>query len=202
MRSKIIGKCMRFIKTSNLGYTDEKLEEIQYGLESIYILITKSFIIFLIAYLLNIWKPLLIFLIIYNLIRMPSFGLHASSSIVCLISSLIIFFLGVYISIYINIPLSIRVLLGIYCIIRVYMNAPADTYKRPIINQKRRDTYKCISTLIAIIFTILSIVIPNLFMRNSFIITLCIQTLMISPLTYKVFRVPYNNYKLYALHTV
>lgn len=202
MRSKVIHRCMNFIKTSNLGYDEEKLAEIAYGLESIYILITKLFIIFLIAYILGIWKPLLIFLLIYNFMRMPSFGLHASSSMVCLISSLLIFFGGVYISIYCNIPLWIRIFLGIYCIIRVYMNAPADTYKRPIINKKRRDMYKFISTIMAIVFTVLSITIEDPFMRNTFIMTLCIQTMMISPLMYKVFRVPYNNYKLYTLHTV
>lgn len=202
MKNKVINKCMNYIKSSNLTYTEEQLEEIAYGLEAIYIFITKMCILFLIAYFLNIWKELFIFLLIYSFIRMPSFGLHASSSMVCLISSILMFFGGIYISIYCTIPLWIRIMVGIYCIIRVYMNAPADTYKRPIINKKRRDTYKFISTILAILFTLLSILMNDIFLQNSFIISLCIQVFMISPVAYKLFKVPYNNFKQYTLNTV
>lgn len=199
MKRKILDNCMQVIKSSNLNYTEEKLEEIEYGLEGIYILITKSIIIFTLAYFLGIFKELLIFLIIYNFIRMPSFGLHATKSSYCLISSLIMFFLGMYISLIFNIPIFIKLIIGIYCIIRIYMNAPADTYKRPIVNKKRREIYKFISTIIAILFVFGSIFINNIFISNSLVITLFIQNLMISPYVYKLFKLPYNNYKQYII---
>lgn len=199
MKEKVLKNCMNLIKNSNLNYSEEKLEEIEYGLEGIYILITKFIIIFTIAYFLGVFKELLIFLLIYNFIRMPSFGLHATKSSYCLISSLIVFFLGMYVSIIFVIPVYIKLIIGIYCIIRIYMNAPADTYKRPIVNKKRRECYKFISTLIAIVFVFASLFTKNTFISNSLVITLLIQTLMISPYVYRLFKLPYNNYKQYII---
>ena len=107
---------------------------------------------------------------------------------------------SMYLSLTVNFSLYIRIAIGIYCIIRVYQNAPADTHKRPIINQKRRDTYKFISTIISIVFVFLTIFIQDMFLRNAFIGALCVQTAMISPLVYKLFNVPYDNYKAYIIN--
>ena len=199
MKKIILNKCMNLIRESSLNYTEERLEEIEYGLEGIYILITKSIIIFSLAYILGVFKELLIFMIIYNFIRMPSFGLHATKSSYCLISSLILFFLGMYISIMYKLSIYAKLIIGIYCIIRIYMNAPADTYKRPIVSKKRRKIYKFISAIIAILFVFGSLFIKNNFISNSLIITLFIQNLMISPYVYKLFKLPYNNYKQYII---
>ena len=48
---------------------------------------TKTIIICIIAACLGILKELIIFTLIYNFIRMPSFGMHASNSTWCLIAS-------------------------------------------------------------------------------------------------------------------
>ena len=201
MRSWIIKKCMDIIRDTK-SFNQTKLEEIEYGLTGIYILITKSIIIFGIAMILGVFKELLLFLIFYNMIRMPSFGLHATKSWICLVSSTILFISGLYISLYIHINIYIKLIFGIYCIIRIYQNAPADTHKRPIISKKRRKIYKTISTIIAIVFVIFSLFIPNHFISNSLICSLCIQTGMISPFIYNLFNLPYNNYKNYQLNNV
>ena len=39
-----------------------------------------------------------------------------------------------------------------------------------------------------------------MFLRNAFIGALCVQTAMISPLVYKLFNVPYDNYKAYIIN--
>lgn len=199
MRSWIIRKCMDMIRDTK-SFNQTKLEEIEYGLTGIYILITKSIIIFGIAMILGVFKELLIFLIFYNMIRMPSFGLHATKSWICLVSSMVLFLSGLYISLYIYIPIFIKIILGIYCIIRIYQNAPADTHKRPIINKKRREIYKTISTIIAIVFVYSSLLVSSSFISNCLICSLCIQTGMISPYIYKLFNLPYNNYKTYQLN--
>ena len=77
----------------------------------------------------------------------------------------------------------------------MFKNSPADNKKRPIVNPTRRLTYKIISTIIAITYVILSIVISNNYIVNCFIFGLIIQNILISPITYKVFKQPYNNYK-------
>ena len=196
MKNLVVNNCLNFIQ-KNYSYDNQKIAELKYGLEAIYILITKTAIILLAALILGLLKEVIIFTIFYSLIRMPSFGLHATKSWICLISSLICFIAIPYICNYIVINIYIKAILGIINILLMYKNAPADTYKRPIINQKRRDTYKFISTLIAIISSFLSIIIKNNYISNSLIFALILQNFMISPITYKLFKLSYNNYKKY-----
>lgn len=197
MKKYVLDHCMKFIQANNPEYNHDKLAEIRYGLESIYILITKTICIFTIALLLNVLKEVIIFTLLYNLIRMPSFGLHATKSWICLLFSSFIFIGVPFISSIYFLPLSVRSILGAVTILFIYKNAPADTYKRPIINKKRRQAYKLISTLVAIIMTTISIAIPSGFLANSLILCLVVQTFMISPLVYRTFHLPYNNYKNY-----
>ena len=199
MRAWIIKKCMNLIKETK-SFDQTKLEEIEYGLVAIYILITKAIIVFGIAIVLGVFKELIIFMIFYNIIRMPSFGLHATKSWICLVSSTILFLSGLYISLLVHINIYVKLILGVYCIIRIYKNAPADTHKRPIINPRRRVIYKTISTIIAIVFVFSSLLISYSFISNALICSLCIQTGMISPFVYKLFNLPYDNYKTYQLN--
>ena len=93
MKKIVVDKLMNLIK-ENGQYDDIKLAEIRYGLEGLYLTFSKLIVIFLLAYLLGIIKEVIIFLIIYNIIRATSFGLHATKSWICLISSTIILWSG------------------------------------------------------------------------------------------------------------
>jgi accessory gene regulator B len=197
MKNIIINYCLNIIKKKYPEYNDEKISVIKYGLESIYILITKLIIISLIAYILGLFKELVIFLIIYNVIRTFSFGLHATKSWICLVSSTLIFILVPYMCKYIYIPIWYKVIIGIIIILLMFKNAPADTKKRPIINKNRRLFFKYSSVLICILFIYLSIFIDNIFLSNCFILSLVVQSFMISPFVYKLFGLPYNNYLSY-----
>lgn len=196
MRNLIIDNSLSFIKR-NCSYDDVKLAEIKYGLEAIYILITKSIIIFTLSFILGIFKEVVIFTLLYSLIRMFSFGLHATKSWICLVSSLITFVTIPFICKYIDINIYLKTILNIISIILIYKNAPADTYKRPIINKKRRERYKFISTFIAIIMSFMSLVIRDNFLSNSLMFATVVQNFMISPYIYKLFKLPYDNYKKY-----
>ena len=196
MKSIIMNSTMSFIK-KNCNYDETKLAEIKYGLEGLYLTITKLIVIIISALILNLEKEVLTFLLIYNIIRMPSFGLHATKSWICLLSSLTIFILVPWLAVNIHMTIFVKYILGIILILLFYKNSPADTEKRPIINKKRRLVYKLISTITAIIFVILSLIIENKFISNSFLFSLIIQASMISPLVYKVFNLPYNNYLKY-----
>ena len=197
MKEVFINNSMNLIQKYYPNYSETKLAELKYGLLGLYLMITKSIIIFGIALYLGIFKELLIFTIIYNILRAPSFGIHASKSWICLVSSASIFIFFTYLSATISIPINIKTIVGIIGIILMYKNSPADTAKKPIVSPKRRKIYKIISTFIAIIFTVLSIVIDNNFLTNSFIFSLILQNIMIAPMTYKLFREPYDNYKSY-----
>ena len=199
MRKVIINKCMNLIKNNSPELDQVKLDEVEYGLISIYILITKLIVIFILASVIGIFKEVLIFSIIYSIIRTPSFGIHASKSWICLIVSSILF-LGIpYICLTTNMSLELKFLLGSIGTIFIFKNSPADTHKRPIVNPTRRKVYKGISTLIAISFTLIAIFINNEFVSNCLILALITQCVVISPLTYKLFKMPYNNYKNYCV---
>lgn len=196
MKNKILNSCMNLIQ-QNSSYDEIKLAEIKYGLEGVYLLITKLIIIGCLAYYLHLFKELVIFLLIYNIIRMPSFGLHATKSWICLVSSTITFICIPWLCKFMIIPTIAKVAVGIILIVLFYKNAPADTYKRPIVNPQRRLTYKFLSVIVTIILIFCSIFINNLFISNCCLMALVVQSCMISPLVYKLFGLPYDNYKTY-----
>lgn len=197
LKEAFINSSMNMIQKYYPNYSEVKLAELKYGLLGLYLMISKSIIIFSIAIFLGIFKELLIFTVIYNIIRAPSFGMHASKSWICLVASTSIFILLTYLSLNVTIPINIKLIIGIIGIIFMYKNSPADTAKKPIVSLKRRKIYKTISTLLAIIFVICSLIIDNNFLSNSFILSLVLQNIFISPTTYKIFNEPYDNYKTY-----
>lgn len=199
MQDFIINHSLNFIKKNDSEITEEKMAEIKYGLVSIYLLVTKFIVIIALAWILGIIKELLIFTILYNLIRMTSFGLHATKSWICLVVS-IIMFLGVpIICMNVVISNSIKLVIGIILTLFILKNSPADTHKRPIVNPKRRKFFKITSTIIAILFVGSSLIIKDNFISNCLIAAIACQTIFISPTIYKIFKLPYNNYKNYNL---
>ena len=134
---------LRFANSTILKYypslNDDEMEVIDYGLESVYLTFTKLIVILALSFFLGITKQVLLILIFYNIIRFTAFGIHATKSSYCLLSSCIFLIGGVYICNYsINITLIIKVILCFICIISIYLYAPADTHKRPIVNIKKR----------------------------------------------------------------
>ena len=197
MKKLILDKAMAIIKEKYTDYDEKKLATIRYGLEGVYLTITKAIVIFIIAYFLNIIKELVILLILFNFIRLVSFGLHAKNSIACLISSIIIFIICPFMCKYIIINKHIKIFLFIPIVTLITLFSPADTEKRPIVNKKRRLIYRLLSMIISIIYMIISIYTKNNLVSNSLIIALLIQLFLINPISYKLFGVSYNNYKRY-----
>lgn len=193
MKNLIINGSIKYIQKYN-DFSDTKIKEIKYGLESIYLSISKVIVISIIALLLGIIKEMLIFLIIYNIIRMPSFGLHATKSWICLVSSTLLFIGIPYLSLYANINIVIKMVLLTIGIILMFKNSPADTKKRPIVSKKRRERYKFISVVFTIVYAFLSILLENNFLSNCFLFSIIMQNFIISPITYRFFNLPYNNY--------
>lgn len=197
MKNKFLNYSINSIRKYYPEYNEEKLELIEYGLEAVYLTVTKLFVIYLVAYIMGILSEVILLSVLYNLIRFTAFGLHASKSIYCLIASLIIFIGGALLCIFLNIPILVKVVLSIICIYYLYKYAPADTEKRPIISPKRRKIYKIISTITGIIFTILIIVFYKHKISNYLLIGMLEAVIMIHPKVYALFKLPYDNYKIY-----
>lgn len=189
---------MNNIKKNQPKKNEEELEIIEYGLEALYLTFTKIIIILLLSIVLDIFKETLLMILFYNVIRLFAFGLHAKNSTTCLIMSIILFIGGTYLAIYIDIPIELKFILSITCIILIIIYAPADTEKRPLINVKKRKRFKILSIITSLIITFLIIYFNDNYLSNFMLIGMIESTIMILPITYKLYGLPYNNYKNYS----
>lgn len=199
MKKLIINKCMELVTTYNKDLSQRDIDKIKYGLEGLYLTITKLIFIIIVSIILGIWKETLLLIIIFNGIRLTAFGVHAKRSIDCLISSTLFFILFPIICIKLTIPLIVKVILFIPLTVLIGIFAPADTEKRPLINKKKRKIYKMLSIMISIIYMTIAIVIKDNTLSNCFIFAIVIQIIIMLPITYKLFGVSYNNYKTYEV---
>lgn len=199
MKNIIISRCMNSIRSYNPNYTQKEIDTIKYGLEGLYLTVTKLIIVLLSALILGIFKEVIYLVLAFNVIRLFSFGVHAKKSSHCLIASLLFFTLFPLICKYIIIPVKYKEILAIPLIILIGIFSPADTEKRPLKNKKKRLIYKLLSIINATIFMILSIIIKDNVISNIFMFAIIIQIIIILPLTYKIFGVSYNNYKKYEV---
>lgn len=193
MKKIVIKSLMNYISKRG-NYTDIQLAEIEYGLTGIYLTFSKIIIISILACILGIFKEMIIFMILFNLIRTTGFGLHATKSWICLISSTIIFIGIPWVCNNIVINIYLKGIISIISVLLIYKNAPADTKKRPIVNRKRRKILKLISTLTSIIFITISMLINNNFISNCLMFAIILEDFLISPFVYRIFNLPYNNY--------
>ncbi len=199
MKKLIINKCMELVTTYNKDLSQRDIDKIKYGLEGLYLTITKLIFIIIVSIILGIWKETLLLILIFNGIRLTSFGVHAKRSIDCLISSTLFFILFPILCIKLTIPLIVKIILFIPLTVLIGIFAPADTEKRPLINKKKRKIYKILSIIISIIYMTIAIVIKNNILSNCFIFAIVIQIIIMLPITYKIFGVSYNNYKTYEV---
>lgn len=199
MKKLIINKCMELVTTYNKDLSQRDIDKIKYGLEGLYLTITKLIFIIIVSIILGIWKETLLLILIFNGIRLTAFGVHAKRSIDCLISSTLFFILFPILCIKLTIPLIVKVILFIPLTVLIGIFAPTDTEKRPLINKKKRKIYKILSIIISIIYMTIAIVIKNNILSNCFIFAIVIQIIIMLPITYKIFGVSYNNYKNYEV---
>ena len=196
MKEKFVNGCINIIQSNNDNLSTRNIDKMKYGLEGLYLTITKIIFIFIISILLNIFKETLLLLIIFNGIRYTAFGVHAKRSIDCFISSTLFFIGFPILCIKLNIPDMVKLISFIPILLLISIYAPSDTVKRPLNNKKKRIIYKIASIIISIIYIILSIIIKDNTLSNCFLFALVIQVIVILPITYRIFKVPYNNHKI------
>ncbi len=196
MKEVIINNIMLNIK-NNKDYTDQKLNEIKYGLEALYLTTTKISVIYIIAIILNSYKELTLIFLLYGTLRLTGFGIHAKSSKECWISSLLIFVPIPYLLKIIFIPKYINIILSIIGTILLLIYSPADTEKRPLIHKKKRIIYKILTTTISTIYTILNIITKDNILSNIITFSILLEAIIVLPISYKLFGLKYNNYLNY-----
>jgi len=195
MKEVFLNYTMNFIASNQKELNQDDKERLAYGLEGLYMTLTKLIIIFLIALLLGFMKEFIITLIFFNIIRFPGFGFHASKSIVCLISSTILIIGIPYLFTTVETGLIIKTILCVVSIITFMICAPADTWKRPLTNRRKRMIRKICACSLSIIYSLIIILFNGNEISNLLMAALLIETILISPIMYLIFKEPYRNYK-------
>lgn len=201
MKKVFLNTCLKAITKNDPSIDKIKLDEIRYGLEGLYLTITKTIVIFALTLLLGTFKEMLIMLFIFNILRKTGFGIHAKKSWQCWISSLSIFVIFPYIAKLAILPKLLKIILSMISIAVMFLYAPADTYKRPLINKKKRMIWKTLSVINCSIMSIILIIIKDNTLSNLLLFGIYTEVALINPITYKIFKLPYNNYKTYGLNS-
>lgn len=196
MKDLLINSIINKIKVYK-DYNDGKVEIIKYGLTSLYLIITKGVVIFTLGYFLGIINTLLKLMFFYTIIRLTAFGVHAKRSIDCWIASLLVFTILPYLSETVVINTIIKLPISIIMLILLAIYAPADTEKRPLIHKKKRIIYKIITIINSVIYILLIFFIKDFVLSNCIFYGLITATIVVLPITYKLFKTDYNNYKNY-----
>ena len=161
---------MNFIcKYQTFSELDQK--KLRYGLEGIYLTITKLIVLFLLAVILDMLPEFILVTVLFNIIRYTGFGFHAEKSYQCL-----------------------YIICGV-SLLHYLLFAPADTKKRPLSNKRKRFIRKVITIIIGSIYTLAIILLDSNYWTAIILSAMILEVISISPITYRIFNQPYNNYK-------
>ena len=185
---------MTFLNKYN-KYSEEDKDKLMYGLEGLYLTLTKLIVIIGLSIIFGIFKEAIILLLLFNIIRYFGFGIHARKSIECLISSTLMFIILPYIFLKLNLDKNILLIISSVSLVSLIFFAPADTPKRPFYNKKKKMIRKTITLLIGIIYLILSLIIKD----NTFItllqLSILLEGIAVNPITYMIMKQTYNSGK-------
>ena len=201
MKEKFVNSSISFISKYQ-ECDDLKLKRLKYGLEGIYSLIIKTIVVIIISIFTKTIQETILLILFYAGIRTFSYGMHAKSNLACWITTLII---------YNGLPILIKyleisdvfgyIILGI-ALISMILWAPADTPKKPLIRRKQRIRCKTQSIIIILIYSTIYIFCNINLIKKSIVFALIIQIIFINPLTYKITKTKFNNYKYYKKSSI
>ncbi|MEE0683377.1 MAG: accessory gene regulator B family protein [Bacilli bacterium] len=194
MKQLFLENSMNFIcKYQSISDYDKK--KVKYGLEGLYLTITKMVLLTILALLLNMFKEFILVVVFFNVIRYTGFGFHAEKSYQCLLFSTFNFIAIPFLLLHIQLSNFFVYTICAICIFYYLLFAPADTKKRPLSNKRKRIIRKIITVMIGFIYTLMIILLNNTYWTSIILSAMIIQAIIISPLIYRLFNQPYNNYK-------
>lgn len=194
MKQLFLENSMNFIcKYQSISDYDKK--KVKYGLEGLYLTITKMVLLTILALLLNMFKEFILVVVFFNVIRYTGFGFHAEKSYHCLLFSTFNFIAIPFLLLHIQLSDFFVYTICAICIFHYLLFAPADTKKRPLSNKRKRIIRKIITVMIGFIYTLMIILLNNTYWTSIILSAMIIQAIIISPLIYRLFNQPYNNYK-------
>lgn len=196
MRDVIINKSLTLLNNT-YNYDNDTLDRVKYGLELLYISITKMFVIFLVSIFLGLIKETLLVVLFSNGLRTFAYGIHAKKSWHCHVSSILVFIGLPFIFKSIEFHLWQKIFISIICFMGYALFAPADTHKRPLINKNHRQKLKIKTLLVCSIYILVIFISKNTLINNMIILSMIVECFAINPIIYKICDMPYDNYKTY-----
>ncbi len=180
---------------------DERAEVIYYGLQNIVGEIPKIFLLFIIAYILGIFKEVLFMFIVLIPYRGTSGGFHLKTHLGCIVGTTA-FYCGIVL-------LSQHVVLGnitkymligiswIFGMFMIKLYAPADTENVPILSKKDRKKKQIIAYIAYTLGLVVALFIQNTVISNILLFGNLLQTLTITKLAYRLTKNKYG-YEVYG----
>lgn len=194
---KISDNIINSVKPYVSDKSDDDWDIAKYGLNLFFMELYKLPIVFGLAYYFGVLKYCILVYILFGTIRGYANGLHMKSGKGCLVYSCVTFFSIIYISKYLFINLSLKLLISCIIIYFLYKYAPADTEAKPLLNRSKREKNKKISIFIGIVYISVAFIISDKVISNILLLVLILECVVIHPITYKIFKRRYNNYEYF-----
>ena len=179
---------------------DERVEVINYGLQNIIGEIPKIFLLFIIAFLLNMLKEVVFMFLVLIPYRGASGGFHLKTHLGCILGTAIFYCGTVFLSQNIILEEVVKyILIGIIWIfgmIMIKLYAPADTENVPILSRKERRKKQIIAYITYTTALVVTIFIKNNTISNILLFGNFVQTLTITKFAYKLTKNKYG-YEVY-----
>ena len=180
---------------------DERAEVINYRLQNIIGEIPKTFLLFIIAFLLNMLKEVVFMFLVLIPYRGASGGFHLKTHLGCILGTAIFYCGTVFLSQNIILEeVTKYILIGIIWIfgmIMIKLYAPADTENVPILSRKERRKKQIIAYITYTTALVVTIFIKNNTISNILLFGNFVQTLTITKLAYKLTKNKYG-YEVYG----
>jgi len=194
MKKLVVDYFMNIIVKDN-KYAEIKLQEIRYGLEGLYLNISKLIIFLIINIIIGNLGASLLFILFFIPIKSFSYGFHAKTSLQCWLISAFCFVGLPFLTNYIEFNFLFKMILIVCFFIIFTFFSPADTPRKPILSSSIRLRLRVSSLFVVSIYSFIILNFPSL--ATVLILVLLLQSIMISPLIYSIFKVQYNNYLYY-----
>ncbi len=182
--SKITKKISNEILVTLPNITEEKAEEIDYGLYMAFSDGLKLISVLIAAIILGQARYAIVAILVFSVNKSYLGGIHAKTQLGCIITHFAIVFGSVYLSHYITFR-YLNIFLFIVAGVLAYFYAPADLISKPIITEKRWRELRIKGSLVILIWFLISLFVSRDFSNTISIMTF-ITTVNITPLVYKI----------------
>lgn len=190
MIDKLSLKLTNIIRNNLDGISDQKAEEINYGLNVIIYEVLVYILLIPLIILSGLYKYCIAYMIVYGVLRIFTGGSHASTRLSCFITYTVSLF-GISIISKLIPPLSIALVIVIFLasLFIFYLYAPGDTVEKPIINKKLIKRLKFISMMLLIYIFIIAVIIShfNKDIYNVIVLTVAQVSFFLTPISYKLY---------------